>query len=580
MLTKLTIRNFKRFGVAEIELGAAVVLVGPNNSGKTTTLQALSLWQVGIKKLAERFGEKESPEKRPGVAINRRDLVALPLPTATMLWKDAHAMVKAERIRIEIIVEGIEDGRTWVCGLEFDYGNAESITCRPLRIEEKKYPGRMPIPAEARRVNVAFLPPMSGLMANETRLEPGAVAVRIGEGRTAEVLRNLCYQVRYEKQPDSWNGIKARLKDFFGVTLHDPVHVQERGEIEMTYQDVNGVELDLAASGRGLQQTLLLMAYLYARPGSVLLLDEPDAHLEILRQRQIYQLLTQTAQDQGSQLIAASHSEVLLNEAADRDIVVAFVGRPHRIDGRASQVTKSLREIGFDHYYQAEQRGWVLYLEGSTDLAILQVFAKLLNHPAKELLDRPFVHYIGNVISKAREHFYGLREAKTDLIAIAILDRDERRVESAAETHFVEVRWKRREIENYLASPRVLYEYARQTGLADNKTGPLFALGEGAQREEIMRDIVEDMVPPRALRDPSDRWWQVTKISDDFLGPLFETYFEKLKLPNLMRKGNYHELAAFVPAADIDPEVGAVLDQIVAMARRARPLSDPNTEVV
>jgi len=35
MLTKITIRNFKRFGEAEIALGNPVVLIGPNNSGKT-----------------------------------------------------------------------------------------------------------------------------------------------------------------------------------------------------------------------------------------------------------------------------------------------------------------------------------------------------------------------------------------------------------------------------------------------------------------------------------------------------------------------------------------------------------------
>jgi len=35
--------------------------------------------------------------------------------------------------------------------------------------------------------------------------------------------------------------------------------------------------------------------------------------------------------------MVASYSEVLLNEAADRDVVVAFVGKPHRIDDRGSQ---------------------------------------------------------------------------------------------------------------------------------------------------------------------------------------------------------------------------------------------------
>ena len=77
-----------------------------------------------------------------------------------------------------------------------------------------------------------------------------------------------------------------------------------------------------------------------ANPGAVLLLDEPDAHLEVLRQRQIYQVLSETAAETQSQIIAASHSEVILNEAADRDTVVAFIGTPHRIDDRGSQVVK------------------------------------------------------------------------------------------------------------------------------------------------------------------------------------------------------------------------------------------------
>ena len=55
MLTKLTVRNFKRFEEVEIELGNPVVFVGPNNSGKTTAMQALALWDAGLKQwLAKR----------------------------------------------------------------------------------------------------------------------------------------------------------------------------------------------------------------------------------------------------------------------------------------------------------------------------------------------------------------------------------------------------------------------------------------------------------------------------------------------------------------------------------------------
>ncbi|MCK5327960.1 MAG: ATP-binding protein, partial [Candidatus Latescibacteria bacterium] len=370
----------------EIELGNPVVFIGPNNSGKTSALQALALWDVGLKRWNEKRKGKGTPEKRPGVTINRRDLVAIPLSNANLLWRDLHVRdvqkisgkQKTQNVRIDIIVEGVTEDKAWTCGLEFDYANEESFYCRPLRLSNGKDPDRMSVPDEAEKVRIAFLPPMSGLAANETRLDPGAIHVRVGEGRTAEVLRNLCYKI-YEENRQDWGKIVGYIQSLFGVELEAPEYIAERGEISMGYRE-RGTLLDLSSSGRGLQQTLLILAYMYANPNTVLLLDEPDAHLEILRQRQIYQMLIDVGGKSGSQLIIASHSEVLLNEAADRDIVVAFVGKPHRIDDRGSQVRKALREIGFEHYYLAEQTGWVLYLEGSTDLAILRSFAEKLDH--------------------------------------------------------------------------------------------------------------------------------------------------------------------------------------------------------
>ena len=88
MLTKLTVRNFKRFGSVEIELGNPVVFIGPNNSGKTTALQALALWDIGLQRWNEKRKGKTLPEKRPGVTINRKDLIAVPVPDAKFLWRE------------------------------------------------------------------------------------------------------------------------------------------------------------------------------------------------------------------------------------------------------------------------------------------------------------------------------------------------------------------------------------------------------------------------------------------------------------------------------------------------------------
>ena len=178
MLTKLVIRNFKRFEDVDIELGNPVVFIGPNNSGKTAALQALALWDVGLRRWNEKRAGRAAPEKRPGVTINRRDLIAVPVPDTNLLWRNLHVRnvanvagkPRTENVRVDIIVEGVSNGKTWRCGLEFDYANQESFYCRPLRLSDGKNPPRMPVPEGVEGLRMAFLQPMSGLAANEYRL--------------------------------------------------------------------------------------------------------------------------------------------------------------------------------------------------------------------------------------------------------------------------------------------------------------------------------------------------------------------------------------------------------------------------
>jgi len=578
MLTKITVANFKRFEHFEIDLGDLVVFVGPNNSGKTTALQALAFWYVGLKIWNERRKGKEAPEKRPGVTINRRDLVSLAVPKANLLWKDLHTRdiqkyrgkPKTKNVRIEIVVEGVQDSKVWKCGLEFDYANEESFYCRPLRLSEKKNPERMVIPAEVEGIKVAFLPPMSGLAANETRLDPGAINVRFGEGRTAEILRNLCYQIFNDNQ-GNWKKLVNDIKRLFGSELEEPQYIPERGEITLNYRE-EGISLDLSSSGRGLQQTLLLLAYMYANPSAVLLIDEPDAHLEILRQRQVYQLLSDLARDNNNQIIAASHSEILLNEAADRDVVIAFVGKPHRLNDRGSQVLKSLKEIGFEHYYQAQQTGWVLYLEGSTDLAILRAFAERLNYEdAKQVLERPFIHYVGNKPSEVNNHFYGLREACPNLLGVAIFDKLDPPPKQTAGITFL--LWARCEIENYLCNQDTLINFAI-TSAKEETPGELFTKTESERRVQAMTESIDEVEKALAVLGKGSPWGHDTKVSDEFLTPLFEKYYEKLSLPNLMLKKNFHVLANYIKQDNIDPEIKVKLEAIVEIASKAKPLCE------
>ncbi len=570
MITKLIVKNFKRFPHAEIELTPPVVFIGPNNSGKTTALQALSLWETGYRKWVEKrgFDKEKQPKDRAGITINRKDLSAIPVSTIKNIWKDLHThqfnkeLRNNENVYIDILVKGFSDQKNWECGFEFYYANEESFYCRPLRLTEDKKPLRMPVP-KLSNLNIAFLPPMSGLIEQEFHKQPGEIEFLIGQGQTAQVLRNLCFTV-FNDNPLYWENVVQYMKQIFGINLLAPDYT-DRNEILISYTEPSGLKLNLSSSGRGVQQVLLLLVYLYANPNSILLLDEPDAHLEILRQRLIFNLIQEIAEINNSQIVAASHSEVVLNEAANKGTVVAFTGSPH-VMNKKTQLIKSLTTIGFEHYYQAEQKGWVLYLEDATDLSILKEFAKKLNHPILPHLADPFVYYVStNLPQKARDHFFGILEAKTDLVGIAIFDRLDKELDTGSK--LLETQWNKREIENYLCNRETFMNYI----LDEVPEQTLFTQAENEKRMRLIIEAENDLLKALDTLGKGNPYSDDFKASDEFMEPLFREYSKKMEIPLILRKNEFYKLVNYIPDDLIDSEIAEKLDLILAVSRKAKP---------
>jgi hypothetical protein len=183
-----------------------------------------------------------------------------------------------------------------------------------------------------------------------------------------------------------------------------------------------------------------------------------------------------------------------------------------------------------------------------------------------ESLEAPFVHYVGNQPGEVRKHFHGLREAVEDLNGVAIFDRLER--DLPADLGATGLTWRKREIENYFCCPETLEAYAKQAGVK-GATGPLFAESEAERRLAAMSQSIKELEDAlRTLRRGSP-WDGDIKVSDEFLAPLFDNYFKKLGIPNVMAKKNYQELASLVPLDKLDPEVREKLDTIAHVASTA-----------
>jgi predicted ATPase len=347
MITKISISNFKKLEHISFSLSDCAVLIGPNNSGKTSILQAFCLWQTAVAHYISKQIHGELDEN--GYALmNRIELIGTPVEDSFALWTARKPNENNINTPITIRLNGKNKGIDWVCSAHFLFCNAETV-----------YTYLEGDTTAATDLNIAFLGPTSAVSPSEDLLSKASIQRKMGEGLTNEVIRNICYKI---SETDKWFDFKNKLEFLFGFELQKPILYPKTGLLKMRYTE-NGVTHDIAQTGLGFRQTLSLLAHLYSNPQTVLLLDEPDAHQEIIRQRQIFRLINEIAATLGSQIIIASHSEIILNEAAKHANIIAIVENTVLEINKAENpqqynaIQKALSEIGFDYarFFQAHQ---------------------------------------------------------------------------------------------------------------------------------------------------------------------------------------------------------------------------------
>jgi hypothetical protein len=413
----------------------------------------------------------------------------------------------------------------------------------------------------------------------------------MGQGRTAEVLRNLCFKC-FQENESNWKKIQALMERLFQVQLHTPAE-NAQGHIDLYYSHSGRPKetLELAASGRGFQQMLLMFSYLYSHSKSVLLIDEPDAHLEILRQRQMYVLLREIATDNESQIVLVTHSEVILDEAVDNNLTLILEGKAEDISIEA-KAKSSLKIFGTENYIKARDRGYVLYVEGSTDVDMLRAFARRIQHPVAELMDdRLNAYYVQNIYpeislqseldrvemgneTKPGRHFSHIRSLLPNLRGLAVLDNDGRGRANVTDQGLQIMYWSRYEAENYFITPELLRTYTLDQYKSDNlfdfvKTEDVDGVLDSLVLESVFGGIEADFNPWKlAPADLSRIIWESTtrqiKLSE-FAEEYFRRLSGKLKRPMLLRKGQLHRLVQLVDVKSISNEVVQKLDALKAL---------------
>lgn len=551
MITRVTLKHFKRFAEETFDLADSMILAGPNNAGKSTLLQAIATWKLGLDRwTAQRKGGRAA--KRAGVAITRADFTAVPLREMNLIWQDRRVSGGGEKAGqprlMEIAVQGTQDGVPWECALEFQYANPELVYVRPRSAKQLSQKEMQGFPPDAAvDLAIVHVPPLSGIDRDEPRRDRGMQDLLVGQGRPGEILRNLLWETAQNRGKD-WQALAGHVHELFRIQLRAPTYAASQPFITCEYDEPgHDRPLDLSNAGSGTLQVLLLFAFLYARPATVMLLDEPDAHQHVILQRQVYDLLRRVARDRNGQVILATHSEVVL-DATEPSRVLGFFGRkPHALASEVDRdrLREALKRITTTDLLLAGDRGAILYVEGETDERILGEWARLLGHPAWAFLERPFVHWLGGrSLKEAHDHFFALRAAFPQIRATCLIDGDNRDQPDVETTGagLVVLRWRRYEIENYLLRASAIKRFLGFP-LLDTK------VDEGFAR----------LIPPGT--DPFSDHVSLERIkaSNEFIVPLLA------ELGHTTPKKDLYLLAAAMTPDEIHPEVIEKLDRIAAV---------------
>jgi energy-coupling factor transporter ATP-binding protein EcfA2 len=516
--------RFKQFKNTKIDLRDGLSLVvGGNNSGKSSVLQAIATWQFCKTILEIEKGRKAWAQNSgvQGVGLGIVDFTPLNVPSLAHLWTSLKSQKEKEpdgytlKIRVGWESAGgvgkfLEIGMSLANDRLFVKTTATNLTLAEIQDKDGN-------PIEGRVPNVAYMPPFAGITDRESRLTPAMRTRLIGQGLSGGVIRNAVFDLhesnRQERirlgagqskikssdlkrlrESDPWELLQKALQETFGTELK-VTPFNERYHSYLKVECVKGEILDgkfkrfpkfssrdLMVEGSGFLQWLSVYALALSPNIDVVLLDEPDAHLHPMLQQQLVSRLSKIADDKKKQILLATHSTELIRGYEFEKILALKKGKAGRYLGEDSAKIGVLAGIGAAHtpsLHALIQHKKMLIVEGVSD----ERFLKILCERAGEEWPKNLVSWFWTGNHSERWQLYRqLKSEIPELVAISVRDRDDESDNTVdsdlvdrgfkVQDGYVAMKWRRRHIENYLFSVSAI---ARCAEITEQAVNDLFA---------------------------------------------------------------------------------------------------------
>lgn len=480
-ISSVRLRNFKAFKEFTLQLRHMNVLVGPNNSGKSTIIGVFRVLAAGIQRARYRRAERFS--------IGRQTFYgyAVPEESIPISLENVHTDYSEQPSTVTF---RCTNGRDLVLTFPgerecFMYaGDGQRASFNPQAFS-KSYP-----------LKVGVVPVLGPLEHEEEIVTERTVRRGLVTHRASGHFRNY-----WHKFPQEFELFQQLVQQTWPDMDITPPEIVPPDRLAMFCTEAR-VDREMYWAGFGFQVWCQILSHaVRERACSVFLIDEPEIYLHPDLQRQLLALL----RDLGPDIVLATHSSELVAEAEASEIVLIdkrsrSAKRVRGLEGVQAAAT-SLGSVHNVTLTQLARTRRVLFVEGN-DYKILRQVAKRFGYA--ELASGAFLAAVPlggfPAASRLKGACLAFRKAVGQpLLMAAVLDRDYRSTEQA-EAFAEELKsdlnichiHERKELENYLLVPSAL-ERALLKAVRARATQTNGACPEIEQVSELLESLTDPL---------------------------------------------------------------------------------------
>jgi energy-coupling factor transporter ATP-binding protein EcfA2 len=479
-VTSIRFTNFKSLRSFTVSLQDMNVLVGPNNSGKSTILSALRMLEVALRRARSRNAERvRLPNGRIGsghhISLSQLS-VSLENVATDYNGEDSQIEFRLSN-RNRLYLYFPNDGG---CTLYWDTEGAAVVTA-----------GRF---AAAFPVSVQVVPVLGPLEHREALVNEETVRESLSSHRASRHFRNY-----WRYYPDGWELFADMVAATWpGMKIQRPE--LDFGSKQLTmFVSEDRIDREIYWAGFGFQIWCQLLSHISRAADSTLLaIDEPEIYLHPDVQRQLLSILRGLEAD----ILIATHSVEIIGEADPAELLLIQRGkqgaqRVRDVEGiqLALHSIGSAQNVALAHLARTKK---IVFMEGHDDFRTIRRFAKALGYDELSTGADLTPFESGGFASweRVRSFAWGVkRTIDANMRLFAVYDRDYYCDEEIAEIE-MELRKELtgavilgcKEMENYLLNVDVLQRVLdRQVEQRNKRQGTSVTPAKGIERllEEI-----------------------------------------------------------------------------------------------